>query len=107
MTERLPVIPADAILIHGHRVWITVPGVGMRDGWNITNVDLEATRQIGSIIRIMIMTVIPNQDISKLTRAVHQSDPKAFLIIHEAFHVLGEGYTPIEKIASSSDVTQH
>lgn len=57
--------------------------------------------------RPMIMTVIPNQDISKLTRAVHQSDPKAFLIIHEAFHVLGEGYTPIEKIASSSDVTQH
>ena len=57
--------------------------------------------------RPMIMTVIPNQDISKLTHAVHQSDPKAFLIIHEAFHVLGEGYTPIEKIASSSDVTQH
>ena len=57
--------------------------------------------------RPMIMTVIPNQDISKLTRSVHQSDPKAFLIIHEAFHVLGEGYTPIEKIASSSDVTQH
>lgn len=57
--------------------------------------------------RPMIMTVIPNQDISKLTRAVHQADPKAFLIIHEAFHVLGEGYTPIEKIASSSDVTQH
>lgn len=57
--------------------------------------------------RPMIMTVIPNQDISKLTRAVHQADPKAFLIVHEAFHVLGEGYTPIEKIASSSDVTQH
>ena len=57
--------------------------------------------------RPMIMTVIPNQDISKLTRAVHQANPKAFLIIHEAFHVLGEGYTPIEKIASSSDVTQH
>ncbi len=56
--------------------------------------------------RPMIMTVIPNQDISRLTRAVHASDPKAFLIIHEAFHVLGEGYTPIERIASSSDVTQ-
>ena len=56
--------------------------------------------------RPMIMTVIPNQDISRLTRAVHEADPKAFLIIHEAFHVLGEGYTPIEQIASSGDVTQ-
>ncbi len=57
--------------------------------------------------RPMIMTVIPNQDVSRLTRAVNRIDPKAFMIINETFHVLGEGYTPIEKIAHTSDVTQH
>ncbi len=57
--------------------------------------------------RPMIMTVVPNQDISRLTREVNKLDPKAFMVINETFHVLGEGYTPIEKIANTSDVTQH
>ena len=57
--------------------------------------------------RPMLMTVIPNQEIAKLTRAVHESDPRAFMVISETYHVLGEGYTPIEHIADASDVTQH
>lgn len=57
--------------------------------------------------RPMIMTVIPNQDVSRLTKAVNRIDGKAFMIINETFHVLGEGYTSIEKIAHTSDVTQH
>lgn len=56
--------------------------------------------------RPMLMTVIPNQDISLLTRVVHRLDKDAFMIIQETFHVLGEGYTPIEKVASDSDVTK-
>ncbi|MDY5931272.1 MAG: YitT family protein [Candidatus Ornithospirochaeta sp.] len=56
--------------------------------------------------RPMLMTVIPNQDISRLTRFVKETDSKAFLIIQETVHVLGEGYTPIEKVAESNDVTQ-
>ena len=57
--------------------------------------------------RPMLMTVIPNQDISKLTRCVHALDEKAFMVIQETYQVLGEGYTPIENIAHSSDVTKH
>ena len=57
--------------------------------------------------RPMLMTVIPNQEIAKLTRAVHESDSRAFMVISETYHVLGEGYTPIEHIADASDVTQH
>ncbi len=57
--------------------------------------------------RPMMMTVIPNQDITRLMRAIHSIDPKAFLVVQETFHVLGEGYTPIEKIANGSDVTQN
>jgi Uncharacterized conserved protein len=56
----------------------------------------------------MLMTVIPNRSISLLTRSVHKLDPKAFMVIQETYHVLGEGYTPIEKMAESSqnDITQ-
>lgn len=57
--------------------------------------------------RPMLMTVVPNQDISKLTRCVHALDEKAFMVIQETYQVLGEGYTPIENIAHSSDVTKH
>ncbi len=42
--------------------------------------------------RKMLMTVIPNKDISKVVRKVKESDPRAFLIIQDTIHVLGEGY---------------
>jgi uncharacterized membrane-anchored protein YitT (DUF2179 family) len=50
--------------------------------------------------RKMLMAVIPNQQISRLTAMVHKTDPKAFMIVEEAYQVLGEGFTPIAKIAS-------
>jgi len=55
----------------------------------------------------MLMTVIPNQYIAMLTREIHAKDPKAFLIILETHQVLGEGFTPIEKLVetSNNDVT--
>lgn len=48
--------------------------------------------------RSIIMTVIPNQKISRLTAIVKEADPKAFLIVEEAFQVLGEGFTPMEQV---------
>lgn len=53
----------------------------------------------------MLMVVIPNQQVAKLTRIVHKADPKAFMIIQETVHVLGEGYNPLEMVASNKDVT--
>lgn len=53
----------------------------------------------------MLMVVIPNQQVTKLTRIVHDADPHAFMIIQETVHVLGEGYNPLELVASSQDVT--
>lgn len=46
--------------------------------------------------REMLMAVIPNQQISRLTVLVHETDPKAFMVVEEAYKVLGEGFTPIE-----------
>ncbi len=54
----------------------------------------------------MLMTVVPNQDIPKLVRAIKKIDPNAFTIIQETVHVLGEGYKSLSKVASSNDVTQ-
>lgn len=45
--------------------------------------------------RSMLMAVIPNQQISLLTWFVHHHDPKAFMIVQEAYQVLGEGFKPI------------
>ena len=53
----------------------------------------------------MLMVVIENQQVTKLTRIVHQIDPKAFMIIQNTVHVLGEGYNPLEMVASNKDVT--
>ena len=54
----------------------------------------------------MLMTVIPKKDLTKLTRCVKEADPTAFLVIQDTYHVLGEGYQPLDVIADSKDVSQ-
>ncbi len=49
--------------------------------------------------RKMLMAVVPNQLINRLTVVVHKTDPNAFMVVEEAYKVLGEGFTPIEKEA--------
>lgn len=46
--------------------------------------------------RPVLMTVIPNQKISRLNAIVLEADPKAFMIIEEAYQVLGEGFSAID-----------
>ena len=55
----------------------------------------------------IIMTVIPNNMIAKLTRFVHIIDPSAFMIIQETIHVFGEGNNSMAQyVALNKDVTQ-
>ena len=54
----------------------------------------------------MLMTVIPKKDLTQLTRCVKEADPNAFLVIQDTYHVLGEGYQPLDVIADSKDVSQ-
>ena len=57
--------------------------------------------------RPMLMVVIPNQSVSRLTRMVHLTDPAAFLIIQETYHVFGEGNRSMEEfVALNKDVSQ-
>lgn len=54
----------------------------------------------------MLMTVIPKKDLTRLSRCVKKADPSAFMVIQDTYHVLGEGYQPIDIIAESKDVSQ-
>ena len=57
----------------------------------------------------MLMTVIPKEYISRLVRKVHELDNRAFMIIQDTYHVLGEGFVPIEEMVAKqhNDVTQY
>lgn len=57
----------------------------------------------------MLMTVIPKEYISRLVRKVHELDNSAFMIIQDTYHVLGEGFVPIEEMIAKqhNDVTQY
>jgi uncharacterized membrane-anchored protein YitT (DUF2179 family) len=52
--------------------------------------------------RPVIMTVMPNNKIGRLTNLIHLIDKDAFIIVHDAYQVMGEGFTPIEKAAWST-----
>ncbi len=54
----------------------------------------------------MLMTTIPKKDLTRLTRCVQEVDPNAFLVVQDTYHVLGEGYTPLDVVAKNRDVTQ-
>ena len=47
--------------------------------------------------RPIIMSVISNQELSKLTAKVKQIDEKAFMIVQNTSQVLGEGFMPMAK----------
>ncbi|MFA7371513.1 MAG: YitT family protein, partial [Sphaerochaetaceae bacterium] len=49
--------------------------------------------------RQMLMTIIPNQKIGRLTSLVNRLDSEAFMVVEEAYKVLGEGFTPISQAA--------
>lgn len=68
---------------------------------------MDATGLFTKTKKPMLMTVVPNKDLPRLSRAVKAIDPTAFMIIQETIHVLGEGYKNLSEIAESSDVTQH
>ena len=53
--------------------------------------------------RTMLMAVVHNQEITQLTNIVHEEDPKAFMIVHETYQALGEGFSPMTSITSGSE----
>lgn len=58
--------------------------------------------------RPVLMSVISNNKLGMLTSIVHRCDKEAFMVVGEAYEVLGEGFTPIETAAwrSQSDTSQ-
>lgn len=91
ISEKLETIQKEILEQLGHGGTI-LTGTGMYTGLN----------------RPVIMTVIENHKVARLTNIVHETDKRAFMIVQEAYKVLGEGFSPIEEAAWAglSDVTQ-
>ncbi len=91
VSEKLKTIEKEILEQLGHGGTI-LSGIGMYTGLD----------------RPVIMTVIANHKVAQLTNIVHKTDKQAFMIVQEAYKVLGEGFSPIEKAAWAglSDVTQ-
>lgn len=49
--------------------------------------------------RPVLMTVIKNNKIGKITNEIKNIDHNAFVIVHETYQVVGEGFLPISKAA--------
>ena len=47
--------------------------------------------------RSMLYAIIPNQQIYQLVRVINHLDPDAFVIVSEAYQVMGEGFSPMER----------
>lgn len=54
----------------------------------------------------ILMTVIPNSDLTRLVHFVNEIDKDAFIIVESDFHVLGNGYKKLSSVALNKDVTQ-
>ncbi len=69
---------------------------------------IEAEGMYSKSARPMLMTVIANNKLASLTNIVHRYDKRAFMVIGEAYEVLGEGFKSIEAAAwrGRSDTTQ-
>ncbi|MGB4407559.1 MAG: YitT family protein [Sphaerochaeta sp.] len=91
ISEKLETIQKEILEQLGHGGTI-LSGIGMYTGLN----------------RPVIMTVVSNHKVAQLTNIVHETDKRAFMIVQEAYKVLGEGFSPIEEAAWAglSDVTQ-
>ena len=53
----------------------------------------------------MLMAVVHNQQITQLTKIVNEEDPKAFMIVHETYQALGEGFVLMTSITSGPERT--
>ena len=51
--------------------------------------------------RNMLMVVVPNQQLTLLEEIVREADPAAFMFITETFQVLGNGFTPLNRVPKS------
>ncbi|MGP1419416.1 MAG: YitT family protein [Sphaerochaetaceae bacterium] len=61
---------------------------------------LAGTGMFSGESRPVIMTVIKNNKINQLTKIVHNADPRAFMVVSDAYNVIGEGF----KTVSSLDI---
>lgn len=58
---------------------------------------LKGTGMYSGEDRPVIMTVVKNNKVAGLTRIVRNADPKAFMVVSDAYNVLGEGFKSLSR----------
>lgn len=49
--------------------------------------------------RLMLLVIVPNNQMNTIMKIIHDEDPKAFVFVTEAYEVLGRGFVPLKKVA--------
>ena len=49
--------------------------------------------------RVMLLVIVPNNQMNAIMKIIHEEDPKAFVFVTEAYEVLGRGFVPLKKAA--------
>ncbi len=49
--------------------------------------------------RLMLLVIVPNNQMNAIMKIIHDEDPKAFVFVTEAYEVLGRGFVPLKKAA--------
>ncbi len=52
--------------------------------------------------RLMLMVIVPNNQMNAIMKIIHDEDPKAFVFVTEAYEVLGRGFVPLKKVADKN-----
>lgn len=51
--------------------------------------------------RLMLLVIVPNNQMNAIMKIIHDEDPKAFVFVTEAYEVLGRGFVPLKKAVDS------
>ncbi len=63
---------------------------------------IEGTGMYTAQERIILMVVVPNQQLNALVRIINEEDPKAFVFVNEAYRVLGRGFRNLKKASEEN-----
>ncbi len=63
---------------------------------------IEGTGMYTAQERIILMVVVPNQQLNALVRIINEEDPKAFVFVNEAYCVLGRGFRNLKKASEEN-----
>lgn len=63
---------------------------------------LHGTGMYTAKSRNVLLVIVPNQQLHALTKIINEEDPSAFVIVTDAYEVLGNGFQKLRKVAEKN-----